>query len=331
MQYIMMSHNKFYNVILKRMINSMVIIFYHVAPYIPRAVMRFLSLPIVVAIYFLRSKYIRAMRENYRVILGDHLTVKQLDKVSLTTLWNFSRYIIDIFYFRGKSHDTIETFLDDISGVAEFEKTLGLGRGAVLLTAHLGNWELGGYFLGQKKLPINIVYFRDRFKRFEIFRSQSRQDMAVKEISIGSGPLSGIPIIKALKRNEIVAMQGDRDFRGDGLEVTFFEKKVTFPSGPVICAMAAKSPVLPVFILSKKKGKYDIIAKPPVFMNGRINDQEDINNNLQTIASIIENMVRAYPDQWYCFYPFFSKLNDNNLVAKSYHDDEETREENFSE
>jgi len=305
MQYIMMSHNRLYNLLLQKCVNALVIIFFHLIPILPRQFMGFLGVCLTWPIYFLRAKYIKAMRHNYRVLLGPEVSKRELDKTSLKTLRNFARYLVDLFYFRGKSHDAITEYLDKVEGVPEFEKTLALGHGAVLLTAHLGNWELGGYFLGQKKLPINVVYYPDRFQRIELFRSQSRQEMAVKEIRIGTGPFAALPVIRALRKNEIVAMQGDRDFRGGGLNVRFFGRQVRFPAGPVICAMAANSPIIPVFILRTPEHKYDIIAKAPIFVTGTIKFQADIERNLQTVATVIEDMVRLYPEQWYCFYPFF--------------------------
>ncbi|MBN2384913.1 lysophospholipid acyltransferase family protein [bacterium] len=309
----MMSRNKYYNLVLQKWVNFLVGIFYHVAPHLPRSFMGWTGAALVTPLYYLWPKYIRAMHQNYRVILGQDISKRELDRTSRQTLRNFARYFVDLFYFRGKSHDAIRSFLGDVSGVPEFEAALGLGRGAVLLTAHLGNWELGGYFLGQKQLPINVVYYQDRFKQLELLRSLTRKDMAVKEIGIGSGPLAGLPIIRALKRNEIVAMQGDRDFRGDGLNVTFFGRQVRFPVGPVICAMIANAPIIPVFILRNPDNTYNIIAQPPLFVEGDSKDRPAVERNLQAVASMIETMVERYPSQWYCFYPFFdgSARNDD--------------------
>ncbi|MFC1850683.1 lysophospholipid acyltransferase family protein [candidate division CSSED10-310 bacterium] len=302
----MMSQNRVYNRVIQFFVNSLVGIFYFVAPILPRKFLRAAAVVVITPIFLFRPKYRKAVVNNLRIILKPTPSDYVLNRLVFTLLCNFGRYFVDLFYFRKKSEETINLFLDEVHGVPDFEKTLSLGKGAVLLTAHLGNWELGGYFLGRKKLAINVVYFPDRFSKIESFRSQSRKEMHVKEINVGEGTFAGLPIIRALRENEIVAMQGDRDFRGDGVPVRFFDRMVKFPSGPVMCAMAAKSPLVPVFILSTPQGKYKIIAQPPLFTSGDLKNQAHVQQNVQQVATVIEQMILQYPEQWYCFYPFFT-------------------------
>lgn len=304
MQHIMMSKKPYYNFILQKIVNFLVSIFFHIAPYLPRKFLRISAIIFVTPIFLLKKKYRTATIENINIITGKKLGNFHKFILAYKIYCNFSLYFVDIFYFRDKSKHDIIKYLDELSGVPDFEKTLSFGKGAVLLTAHLGNWELGGYFLGKKKLPINVVYFPDRFKKLEFFRSTTRNKMLVNEINVETGLFSAMPIIRALRKNELVAMQGDRDFRADGVKVIFFERQVRFPSGPVICAMAAKSPIIPVFII-ETKGNYKIIAKPAIIPTGSIKKQDDIIDNVQRVANVIEEMVRENPTQWYCFYPFF--------------------------
>lgn len=307
MQYILMSRNKLYNKVLQGVINSLISAFYIIGPILPRQFLRMCAVLTIIPLYCFWGKYRRAVISNYRVILGESTSILKLNFMVLSLYSNFACYFVDLFYFRNQGKNDISEYIENISGVPDFEKTLAYGKGAVLLTAHLGNWELGGYILGQKELHINIVYYPDRFKKLEILRSQSREEMNVKEINVGTGLFTGLPIIRALRSNEIVAMQGDRDFRNDGMEVTFCNRQVSFPTGPVMCAMVAGSPIIPVFILSAPGGKYRINSLEPLFCDGKIKEPEDIRRNLQKVAAIIENMVKQYPEQWYCFYPFFQR------------------------
>ena len=92
----------------------------------------------------------------------------------------------------------------------------GLGKGAILLTAHLGPWEVGAIIVRSLGMPISIVYVPDRFAEAEHFRSLLRRGAAgdVEEIPLDlDDHLSTLPALRALAAGRLLAMQGDREPR----------------------------------------------------------------------------------------------------------------------
>jgi KDO2-lipid IV(A) lauroyltransferase len=186
--------------------------------------------------------------------------------------------------------------LASTEGIEHLESAERLGRGLVVVTAHLGNWELGGRMLaGTVTRPTHVVVAPE-------------QDPAVERFLRGNGgpvrfvtrtaPLDVLPLVSALRRNEVVALQGDRALggRGDRLH-TFFGVPAPFPLGPFLLARAARAPVLPAFCLLRRDRRYTIVIGEPwtVTAGGEL-------DALARWVSVLEAMVRQHPTQWFNFY-----------------------------
>jgi KDO2-lipid IV(A) lauroyltransferase len=111
-------------------------------------------------------------------------------------------------------------------------------------------------------------------------------------------------MMKALRRNEIVCLQGDRNYGRRGVKVEFFGSPVSFPPGPVILAMASKAPLIPIFILQEEKG-YRFLVEDPVPMQETGNREEDMRENLTRVTSVLEGYLRRYPDQWFNYVSYW--------------------------
>jgi predicted LPLAT superfamily acyltransferase len=134
------------------------------------------------------------------------------------------------------------------------------------------------------------------------------QDPAVERFLRGNGgpvrfvtrtaPLDVLPLVSALRRNEVVALQGDRALggRGDRLH-TFFGVPAPFPLGPFLLARAARAPMLPAFCLLRRDRRYTIAIGEPwtVPAGGEL-------DALARWVSVLEGMVRQHPTQWFNFY-----------------------------
>ena len=115
--------------------------------------------------------------------------------------------------------------------------------------------------------------------------------------------------VKALRRNEIVAMLGDR-IESQKTEVfNFFGRKTAFPVGVAILAMATGAPVLPVFVVMGTNRKYKGIIEPPIYFNpSSRNDREMvIQEGMEKLIKKFEAYIEKYPDQWYNFYLYWKE------------------------
>ncbi len=159
--------------------------------------------------------------------------------------------------------------------------------------------------LAQVKQPIHVVLVPDIFPGVERQRRRLHEASGVTEIRIDRTIVPTLSVLRVLSRNGIVAMQGDRDFDNTGVALPFFGHEAYFPRGPLRVAMASGATVLPAFIVRMPDGRYRAIVEEPLEIETAGDRDAALRRNLAQYVAILERYVRAYPDQWYCFFPFW--------------------------
>ena len=174
------------------------------------------------------------------------------------------------------------------------------GRGLVLVTAHLGNWELGGRLLAARlRRPTHVVVAAEADSRVERFLRGGPSP--VRFVRRGD-PTAMVPLVAALRRGEIVALQGDRALgtRGDAL-VDFFGEPAPFPLGPFVLGRAAAVPVVPAFCLLDRDLRYMVVIARAIHVTA--------NGEAAALAqwvAVLEAMIRRAPEQWFNFFDVWS-------------------------
>lgn len=289
----------------------------------------------------LRPKYARAIRANFAQILGEPEDSKRVRAMTRRMAINHARYWIDFFYWseRGPGDDLIaRTSLENFSAL---ERCLAAGKGCILLTAHFGNWEMGGlllssYFRRSSTSPsptgapghvpgagtegevrpsftpeVGVLYVPDRFERIEAHRSEYRRAAGLTEIPITEDVFSPLPALRILRDGGVIAVQGDRDFNNTGLPIRFFGRTAWFPRGPAVLSLLSGAPIVPIFILrcpdesAPGAGGFRVVVFDPIPPTGAPRDELSALAIVSRTVEAVERMVREHPDQWYCFYPFW--------------------------
>lgn len=183
-----------------------------------------------------------------------------------------------------------------VEGRERAETARALGRGALVLTTHLGNWELGGRVLSDWGWPVTAVYQPYRSRAMEKF-IQSRRSPALDYLAVGRG--AAIGIAKVLKRRGIVAMLGDRPYGEDGGRVSVCGSTMQFPRGPFLLAARSSVPVIPGFALMEKPGRYRVVVEEPLWAQGA----DPVQNLMDKMAQVLGKYIATHGDQWYCFEP----------------------------
>jgi KDO2-lipid IV(A) lauroyltransferase len=195
--------------------------------------------------------------------------------------------------------------IESVIGFSHLVEARMRGKGVVLLTGHLGNWEIGGFMLAQIRQPIHVVLVPDRFPGVERVRHRLHSRAGVTEIPVDRTIAPTLSVLRALEGNAVVAMQGDRDFDNTGVAAPFFGRDAYFPRGPLRVAMATGAVVLPSFIVRVPDGRYRAIIEEPLEIETSGSRDDALRVNLSRYLAVLERYVREYPDQWYCFYPFW--------------------------
>ena len=212
---------------------------------------------------------------------------------------NYGIYVVDFFRLFAMSPERTRACARLYEGRHHLDAALAAGRGAVMVTAHLGHWEIGGLGLSAMGYHVNVVAVKHNTTFTESLVNQLRRSHGIRIIEVEESAFGVIELIKALNRNEIVAVLGDRVFSDRSETAIMFNRPVRLPVGPVILAMAARAPILPSFSVMEAPGRYRGIIEAPLPLRYGPDRQEALRHNLQMIATVMERYVRRYPDQWY--------------------------------
>ena len=188
---------------------------------------------------------------------------------------------------------------------------LASSKGAIVLTAHMGNYDLGAALFAEKfEREIRLV----RAPEPDPLAAQ-HVDLSLKRSSGGAvkidystaGASLSLDLLAALRSGQIVSIQGDRVV-GDvtRLPATLFGSELLLPSGPFVLSLVAEVPIYPLFIVRRGYRKYRIIVREPIIcLRASPRREEDIAAAIQKWSDVLEEMIDRYWDQWYAFTPIF--------------------------
>jgi len=271
-----------------------------VARYLPLNLCRLLGKVTALIIYAFSKKDRKGLANNLSAALGRPVTDPVVRKTVRQVFSNYGRYMIDFFLLPQLPPRKVKNFFADIKGEEILKNALAKGRGAILLSAHVGNWEVGGSLLRTLNYPLAVVVMTHNAATTNALVNRLRQDKGISVIQVDQSPFSGIEVLRHLSNNGIVAMGGDRDYFGTGREIKFLGKNVKFPVGPVILAMNSGAALIPAFVLKQPDGRYFGILEQAIPLISEGDRDKAIKKNLEMTARIFEKYIRNYPDQRYC-------------------------------
>ncbi|UCH12877.1 MAG: lysophospholipid acyltransferase family protein [Candidatus Omnitrophota bacterium] len=245
----------------------------------------------------------QAVCDNLKTIFPE-INKGEISSMSREIFANFCKYLIDFFRFPLIDNDYIKKSVK-IEGLENLDRSLAKKRGVILVSAHLGNWELGGGILSKLGYNLSAVVLRHRHKNVDDFFIQRRQILGMKAIPFGGALRRCFSI---LSENNILALVGDRDYFDNGVQIPFFKKKTIIPKGPAVLSLRFGSPIIPTFMARNADDTFTFKFYPPIEYALSGNKDRDIRFLTLNYLKVLEDVIREYPTQWYVFRRFWERI-----------------------
>lgn len=257
--------------------------------------------------YLVLTETRRSVRSNLRVVTGRN----DVERLVFSTFRKFSHNWCDEMLLMRLRGEKLQALIGRRSSSGSLDQALAAGNGVILVSPHLGSWELGGLGLADKGYVINMLTFREPDEKVNELREAVRKERGINFIYVDredSSPLAIIEAVNALRRNEVLAILGDRDGSSHTILIDFFGHPTNIPVGPAYLSLASGAPVIPAFVLLEEKGRYATIMEEPIFFKGGHGEHASaIRSGMEKLLAVFERYIRAYPDQWYNLYDFFGR------------------------
>ncbi|RMG07966.1 MAG: hypothetical protein D6731_22700 [Planctomycetota bacterium] len=185
-------------------------------------------------------------------------------------------------------------------GKEHLEAALAEGRGAILLTAHFGNWELMAHVLGERTARVTLVMHEGVAEGVRSTLERLAQGRSFRVIFTDGSPSAAAGILSALAEGDIVGLMGDRVLAGAATRVPLLGAEVRLPVGPYVLAAASGAPLLHAFCTREGRRRYVFEAFPAqtLRLRSRRRRKEDLRRLAAAFAQRLEDCLRRRPEQW---------------------------------
>lgn len=263
-------------------------------------------------LYFLFDRRGRqAVMANVRQVMafrGCQPAERELKRTARATFYFFGKYLVDFFRFQRLSEEDIRRLVT-IEHPEYIDQAWGMGRGVIAVTAHLGNWEIGGAVLAGMGYPINVVALRQPSAKLNDFFQKHRRKRGMVVVPLGS---SVKRLIGALRRKEFIALLADRDYSEHHGVTLFCGAPACLPRGAAWLAAKTGAVILPGFVFRNADDTFLMKMYTPI-IPGPGMSQEAIQ---EQISAALEQAVGSYPHQWFMFQPVWGGLSYGAAVKE---------------
>ncbi|MFC1508782.1 lysophospholipid acyltransferase family protein [Candidatus Omnitrophota bacterium] len=249
-----------------------------------------------------------AVKKDRDAVIGNLSIVLKKDKkecraIARKVFRSFGLYLVDFFRMHRIDKKDIGGKIK-IEGRENLDEALKKGKGAIVLTCHIGNWEMGGVVAAMAGYDISAVVLNHMHKDINDFFIKQREEKGMKAIRMNSVMKRCVSV---LMKNGVLALAGDRDFTGSGVKLDFFGVPTSIPKGPAALSLKIGTPIVPGFLVRVGRYNSKLIFDRPIEIEKKegLKNDEAVKDVSRHFVRVMEKYIRAYPEQWLLFRNFW--------------------------
>jgi len=248
-----------------------------------------------ISFYILRRERRRSY-ESLRIAFGSTTPEKKLTEIARNNFSNLGKGLIEVLNLQFLNQGQLDSLVS-IEGEEYLKAAGAAGKGTILITGHIGNWELMAAVLSMRGYRLNVIAAPLYDPRVDEWIIDLRRRFKVETISRGS-PSSSKKILGVLRKKEVLGLLIDQDTRVEGVFVNFFNKKAYTPSGAAQLALRSGAATMMCFVTRLPGDRHRITIEKPIDLFKSEDRERDIEVNTAVFTERIEEYVKQYPDQW---------------------------------
>ncbi len=243
--------------------------------------------------YYVSGRFRSVADKNLQIAYGNALTKRQRQSLIKRVFQHFTRAAL-VEFLKGADL-TLDQMrqLVQTNSYAPMEALLARGKGVLVVSAHLGNWEWLSKRAAMEGYDIKVVARQSEDPAFNTLTDRVRGANGYTVHPRGDSPRA---LLKQLRANKIVAIVPDQ--KSEDLFVPFFGRLAGTVAGPAVLAQKTGAAILPMFCPRQPDGTYQTVFYPAIFADPAVDADTDRHRIMAEITADIEDIVRQYPDQW---------------------------------
>ncbi len=260
---------------------------------LPLGMVRWLGRSLGLVAYALLRPYRRQTLIQLEQALGQDVPASKRRRIARGVFMHLGENAVEWLRLPRLSGADLQQLIDS-EGVEHLRRAMAKGAGAIVVTAHFGNWELIPIFLRSLGFEGAVLARRLRYPEYESFLIGMRGDKGVPTLARGAMK----DVARLLRANQIVGLMPDQDIDSlDGVFVTFFGRPAYTPVGPAALSLMTGAPILPCFLIRQGR-RFRLMMEPPIPTPQTRDRAEALVHITQAWSDVVESYIRRYPDHW---------------------------------
>lgn len=269
---------------------------------IPRLVLSALAGGCVRLYWLLARRRREILVKNLEVVLHDR---KLAEAAAFDTLKEFAQKLVDLWRF--ESGAAFGSWTGEWNGWSHFTTAHARGKGVLLVTPHLGNWEFGGAFLVEHGYQLLVLTQPEPDPRLTELRQTSRTQRGVETLVVGEDAFAFVEIIKQLQAGKTVALLIDRPPAPTAVTVELFGHPFLASIGAAELARASGCAIVPAYIIREDHSYVARLLPEITYDRANIGTRAGRIQLTQQIVDSLQPAIRQHLTQWFHFVPIWPK------------------------